>query len=85
LAYRPILWRQFFRRELFKYMKDGEELLHEPFQTLVEGAVLAYKYDGFWAAMGYLQGQAVLDDIYERGRRRGRFGIVQLNKDPRLG
>jgi glucose-1-phosphate cytidylyltransferase len=41
-----------FRKEIFQYMKDGEELLHEQFQRLVEHEqLLDYKYEGFWAAM----------------------------------
>ena len=46
-------------------MKDGEELLHEPFQRLVEQEQLfAYKYDGFWAAMDTFKDKQMLDDIY---------------------
>jgi glucose-1-phosphate cytidylyltransferase len=50
-------------------MKDGEELLHEPFQRLVEQEqLLAYKYDGFWAAMDTFKDKQMLDDIFARGR-----------------
>ena len=50
-------------------MKDGEELLHEPFQRLVEQEqLLAYKYDGFWAAMDTFKDKQMLDDIYASGR-----------------
>lgn len=57
-----------FRKEIFHYMKDGEELLHEPFQRLVEQRqVMAYKYDGFWAAMDTFKDKQMLDDIYARG------------------
>ena len=57
-----------FRKEIFNYMKDGEELLHEPFQRLVEQRqVIAYKYDGFWAAMDTFKDKQMLDDIYARG------------------
>ena len=49
-------------------MKDGEELLHEPFQRLVEKEqLLAYKYDGFWAAMDTFKDKQTLDDIYATG------------------
>jgi glucose-1-phosphate cytidylyltransferase len=58
-----------FRKDIFKYMKDGEELLHEPFQRLVEQEqLLAYKYDGFWAAMDTFKDKQMLDDIHERGQ-----------------
>ena len=50
-------------------MKDGEELLHEPFQRLVaQRKLLAYKYDGFWAAMDTFKDKQMLDDIYASGR-----------------
>jgi glucose-1-phosphate cytidylyltransferase len=58
-----------FRREIFQYMKDGEELLHEPFQRLVEQAqLLAYKYDGFWAAMDTFKDKQSLDHLYAEGK-----------------
>src|SRR6185312_6445726 len=58
-----------FRKEIFKFMKDGEELLHEPFQRLVaQRKLLAYKYDGFWAAMDTFKDKQMLDDIYASGR-----------------
>ena len=57
-----------FRKEIFEFMKDGEELLHEPFQRLVaQRKLLAYKYDGFWAAMDTFKDKQMLDDIYASG------------------
>ena len=56
------------RKDIFNYMKDGEELLHEPFQRLVErGQLVAYKYDGFWVAMDTFKDKQMLDDIYASG------------------
>jgi glucose-1-phosphate cytidylyltransferase len=58
-----------FRKEIFQFMKDGEELLHEPFQRLVaKQKLLACKYDGFWAAMDTFKDKQMLDDIYASGR-----------------
>jgi len=58
-----------FRKEIFEYMRDGEELLYEPFQRLLaRGELLAFKYDGFWAAMDTFKDKQILDDIYARGR-----------------
>src|ERR1044071_7276745 len=58
-----------FRKEIFEFMKDGEEVLHEPFQRLVgQRKLLAYKYDGFWAAMDTFKDKQMLDDIYASGR-----------------
>ena len=57
-----------FRKEIFEHMKDGEELLYEPFQRLVEKEqLLAYKYDGFWAAMDTFKDKQLLDDVYAKG------------------
>ena len=57
-----------FRKDVFNYIKDGEDLLHEPFQRLVEQEqLLAYRYDGFWAAMDTLKEKQMLDDLYARG------------------
>ena len=54
-----------FRKEIFQYMKDGEELLFEPFQRLLEQQkLLAYKYDGFWAAMDTFKDKQTLEDIF---------------------
>jgi glucose-1-phosphate cytidylyltransferase len=57
-----------FRKEIFDYIKDGEELLHEPFQRLVEQRqVIAHTYDGFWATMDTFKDKQILDDMYARG------------------
>ena len=41
-----------FRKEIFDYMRDGEELVLEPFQRLIdERQLIGYTYDGFWAGM----------------------------------
>jgi glucose-1-phosphate cytidylyltransferase len=57
-----------FRREIFDYIKDGEELLHEPFRRLVEDKqLLAHKYDGFWAAMDTFKDKQTLDDMHAQG------------------
>ena len=56
-----------FRREIFDYMRDGEDLVEEPFQRLAaEGKLLAYPYDGFWACMDTFKERQLLEDIYSR-------------------
>ena len=58
-----------FRKEIFQFMREGEELLHEPFQRLVQQRqLIAYKYDGFWAAMDTFKDKQMLDDIYDHGQ-----------------
>src|SRR5262245_52321589 len=40
------------KNEIFQHMRDGEELVCEPFQRLVAAQRLAaYEYDGFWQSM----------------------------------
>lgn len=57
-----------FHRDIFSYMRHGEELLHEPFQRLVEARqVVAYKYDGFWGCMDTFKEKQQLDELYARG------------------
>jgi len=57
-----------FRRSIFDHIKDGEELLQEPFQRLVESRqVVAYHYDGFWTCMDTFKDKQVLDEMYARG------------------
>ena len=56
-----------FKKEIFNYIKDGEELVFEPFQRLIaEDQLLGYKYDQFWC-MDTFKEQQELNDIYERG------------------
>jgi glucose-1-phosphate cytidylyltransferase len=55
-------------REIFEYMKEGEELVQKPFQRLLEQRkLLAYKYDGFWAPMDTFKDRQSLEDILARG------------------
>lgn len=58
-----------FRRDIFKYMRDGEELVDKPFQRLIaEGQLLTYRHDGFWACMDTFKEKQELEDIQEHGR-----------------
>jgi glucose-1-phosphate cytidylyltransferase len=57
-----------FRKEIFDWMKPGEELVQEPFQRLATaGRLLSYNYDGFWACMDTFKEKQLLDDMYARG------------------
>jgi glucose-1-phosphate cytidylyltransferase len=56
------------RREIFDYLKEGEELVCEPFQRLVQMKRLsALEYDGFWMSMDTFKDRQQLEDIYARG------------------
>ena len=56
-----------FRRDIFDYMQEGEELVREPFQRLIQAdQLIAYKYEGFWRAMDTLKDRQILEDMIER-------------------
>jgi glucose-1-phosphate cytidylyltransferase len=57
-----------FRQEIFDYMRDGEELVQEPFQRLIEaGQLIAYPYNGFFASMDTFKDKQQLDDLLKSG------------------
>jgi len=57
-----------FKKEIFKYIHNGEELVNEPFQRLIgEQQLVAHTYDGFWAAMDTFKDKQILDELHARG------------------
>ena len=57
------------KREIFRYVQPGEELVIEPFHRLIKDRQLAaYRYDGFFAAMDTFKDKQQLDDLYEGGQ-----------------
>jgi len=55
-------------KDVFDYMKEGEELVEQPFQRLIERKLLAaYRYDGFFVCMDTFKERQILDDLYARG------------------
>ena len=57
------------RREIFDWMRPGEELVQEPFQRLAQaGRLVSYPYDGFWACMDTFKEKQLLEDLYTRGQ-----------------
>jgi glucose-1-phosphate cytidylyltransferase len=57
-----------FRKEIFNYLRPGEELVEEPFHRLVkEGLLAAYRHDGFWLPMDTFKDKQLLEDMYSRG------------------
>lgn len=56
------------RREIFNYLRPGEDLVAEPFQRLADkGLLMAHKYRGFWACMDTFKEKQNLDDMVARG------------------
>ena len=69
-----------FRRSIFDYMGEGEELVREPFQRLVaRDELLAYQYDGFWQAMDTFKDRQRLEELYSDGN-----APWELSKDSNL-
>jgi glucose-1-phosphate cytidylyltransferase len=58
-----------FRREIFDYMRAGEELVVEPFQRLVaEGRLQTRAYEGFWRCCDTFKDLQALEALYTKGR-----------------
>jgi glucose-1-phosphate cytidylyltransferase len=57
-----------FRRDIFNYIKPGEDLVNEPFKRLIEKEELvAYKYNGFWICMDTFKDKQFMDEMYSHG------------------
>jgi glucose-1-phosphate cytidylyltransferase len=57
-----------FRKDIFRYINEGEELVEEPFHRLIkERQLIAYRHDGFWAAMDTFKEKQQLEELYTRG------------------
>jgi glucose-1-phosphate cytidylyltransferase len=57
-----------FRKEIFGEMRNGEELVNEPFKRLIKkNELITYKYKGFWASMDTFKDKQMLDEVYQRG------------------
>jgi glucose-1-phosphate cytidylyltransferase len=57
-----------FRKEIFRYMEEGDELVEAPFHRLISGnRLLAHAHNGFWACMDTFKEQQELEDLYGRG------------------
>ncbi len=66
-----------FRPKIFEFMREGEELVVEPFRRLIEAdELIAYRYEGFWRAMDTLKDKQVLEDLVESGKMPWRLSEV---------
>jgi glucose-1-phosphate cytidylyltransferase len=59
-----------FRKDIFRYIREGEDLVQEPFQRLIkEQQITTHKHEGFWMAMDtfkdkqFLEDQVAKDDV----------------------
>lgn len=57
-----------FRKEIFNYMREGEELVLEPFARLIaENQLMGHRYDGFFVGMDTFKEKQMFDDMYNSG------------------
>ena len=57
-----------FKKKIFEYMRDKEELVIEPFHRLVaEKQLIGYPYDGFWASMDTFKDKQQLESLCVAG------------------
>jgi glucose-1-phosphate cytidylyltransferase len=56
------------RREIFDYLREGDELVEQPFARLIERRLLAvYRHDGFWQSMDTFKDKIMLDRMEAQG------------------
>jgi glucose-1-phosphate cytidylyltransferase len=57
------------RREIFDYMRPGDELVVEPFQRLIAAGKLGtHAYEGFWRCIDTFKDLQALETLYSKGR-----------------
>lgn len=57
-----------FRQAIFDYLREGEELVVEPFRRLIEAQRLhAYRNERFWACMDTFKEKQALEDMIAAG------------------
>jgi glucose-1-phosphate cytidylyltransferase len=57
-----------FRKEIFEYVNDGEELVHEPFARLIkQNQLITYPYRGFWACLDTFKEKQMFDELFRKG------------------
>lgn len=57
-----------FRREIFDYIEEGDELVEKPFERLIARRQLAvYRYRGFWQQMDTFRDKIMYDRMESRG------------------
>ena len=58
-----------FKRTIFDYMHDGEELVEAPFRRLIgDNKLMTHPHEGFWACMDTFKEKQDLEDVFGRGK-----------------
>jgi glucose-1-phosphate cytidylyltransferase len=79
-----------FKREIFKYLLEKEELVNGPFQRLIKDKqLIGYPYDGFWASMDTFKDKQQLESLWGSGaapwevwKARGKNGTSPVTSRP---
>lgn len=57
------------RQEIFDYIRDGEELVEEPFGRLIqERKLYSHKWEGFWQCIDTFKDKIMMDRLEARGQ-----------------
>jgi glucose-1-phosphate cytidylyltransferase len=57
------------RTDIFNHIRDGEELVVEPFRRLIDARrLVSYEYDGFWMPMDTFKDRQRLEEMHVAGR-----------------
>jgi glucose-1-phosphate cytidylyltransferase len=57
-----------FKKKIFDYIGEKEELVNEPFHRLIEEKqLIGYRYDGFWAGMDTFKDKQELESLWSTG------------------
>ena len=55
---------------IFEFIQDGEELVDQPFQRLIDDRKLgSVRWDGFWASMDTFKDKIMFDRMHGSGNR----------------
>jgi glucose-1-phosphate cytidylyltransferase len=54
-----------FKKKIFDYLREKEDLVEEPFQRLIEEKqLIGYRYNGFWVSMDTFKDRQHLERLY---------------------
>jgi glucose-1-phosphate cytidylyltransferase len=57
-----------FTREIFEFIREGEELVEQPFERLIAQKKLAtFSWDGFWQCMDTFKDKITYDRMEAKG------------------
>jgi glucose-1-phosphate cytidylyltransferase len=58
-----------FKREIFKHIQNGEDLVNEPFARLIDSKqIITFKHTGFWVGMDTFKDKQFLDELIMNGK-----------------